>query len=85
MSWGTMGDNKQESRKQLPLALCWAGTMHKSQVQSVEQAVMGLGEAEATAGLTFVSLSRAKRFVHLLVEPIPFDTPSASGQTYSIA
>ena len=75
-----MNVNKQESREQLPLALCWASTIHNSQGQTVDKAVIDLGEFEATAGLTFVCLSHAKRLVDLLVEPIPFDRLSKLGE-----
>ena len=38
-----------------------------------EKAAIDAGKSEATAGLTFVCLSRAKRLVDLLVEPMPLD------------
>ena len=77
-SWSATGDgNKQESREKLSLALCWAITMHKSQGQTVDKAVIDLGKSEATAGLTFVCLIHAKRLLGLLVEPMPLtDFPS---------
>ena len=40
--------------------------MHKSQGQTMDKAVVYLGKSESTAGLTFVSLSCAKRLVDLL-------------------
>ena len=51
----------------VPLAMGWAITMHKSQVQTVDKAVIDLGKSEVTARLTFVCLSRAKRLVDLPV------------------
>ena len=60
-------------RTQLPLRLCWAITMHKSQGQTLEKAVIDLGPKEACTGLTFVCLSRAKRIADLIVEPMSFD------------
>ena len=50
------GDNSQESREQLPLALCWAIGIHKSQGQTAENTPINLGKFDATAGLTFVCL-----------------------------
>ena len=48
--------------------------MHKkSQGQTTVKAVIDLGKSEATTGLIFVCLSRAKRLVDLLVEPTSFD------------
>ena len=48
-------------------------TMHKSQGQTLDNAVIDLGPKEACTGLTFVCLSRAKRLVDLIVEPMSFD------------
>ena len=57
----------------LQLGLCWAITMHKSHGQTLDKVVIDLGPKEACTGLTFVCLSRAKRLVDLIVEPISFD------------
>ena len=57
----------------LQLGLCWAITMHKSQGQTLDKAVIDLGPKEACTGLTFVCLSAAKRLVDLMVEPMSFD------------
>ena len=54
----------------LQLGLCWAITMHKSLGQTLDKAVIDLGPKEACTGLTFVCLSRAKRLVDLIVEPM---------------
>ena len=70
-----------ESLVQVPLALCWAITMHKSQGQTMDKAVVDLGKSESTAGLTFVCLSRAKRLVDLLIEPMPLERLSRIGGT----
>ena len=59
--------------EQLLLALYWAIAMDKSQGQTIKKAAIYLGESEATARMAFGCLSRAKRFVDLLVEPMPFD------------
>ena len=81
-SWSTMGDDRgHEARQQVPLALCWAITMHKSQGQTMDKAVVNLGKSESTAGLTFVCLSRAKRLVDLLIEPMPLERLSKIGDT----
>ena len=81
-SWSTTGDDRgHETRQQVPLVLCWAITMHKSQGQTMDKAVVDLGKSESTAGLTFVCLSRAKRLVDLLIEPMPLDRLSKIGDT----
>ena len=60
----------------LQLGLCWAITMHKSQGQTLDKAVIDLGPKEACTGLTFVCLSRAKKLVDLIVEPVTVDGSS---------
>ena len=45
----------------------------------MDKAVVDLGKSESTAGLTFVCLSRAKRLVDLLIEPMPFERLSKLG------
>ena len=47
--------------------------MHKSQGQTLDNAVIDFGPKEACTGLTFVCLSMAKRLVDLMVEPMSFD------------
>ena len=69
----TWQDGGTQVRTQLPLRLCWAITMHKSQGQTLDKAVIDLGPNEACTGLTFVRLSRAKRLVDLMVEAMSFD------------
>ena len=47
----------------------------------MDEAVVDLGKSESTAGLTFVCLSRAKRLVDLLIEPMPLERLSKIGDT----
>ena len=56
--------------EQLLFALYWAITMNKSEGQTIKEVVIDLGKSEATARLAFGCLSRAKRLVDLLVEPM---------------
>ena len=44
-----------------------------TQGQIFDKAVIDLGPKEACTGLTFVCLSRAKRLVDFMVEPMSFD------------
>ena len=55
--------------------------MHKSQGQTMDKAVVNLGKSESTARPTFACLSRAKRLVDLLIEPIPLERLSKIGDT----
>ena len=58
--------------------------MDKSQGQTIKKAVMYLGKSEATARLAFGCLSRAKRLVDLLMEPMPFDRLSKFGDNCTL-
>ena len=65
----------------LQLRLCWAITVHKSQGQTLDKAVIDWGPKEACTGLTFVCLSRAKRLVDFMVEPMSFDRTGNLGNS----
>lgn len=52
-------------RIQLPLAVAYACTIHKSQGLTLERAVVGLGDQEFATGLTFVAISRVKTLAGL--------------------
>ena len=65
----------------LRLRLCWASTMHKTQGQTLDKAVIDLGPKDACTGLTFVCLSMAKRLVDLMVEPMSFDRTGNLGNS----
>ena len=67
------GNTPPTCNRHLQLRLCWAITMHKSHGQTLDKVVIDLGPKEAWTGLTFVCLSRAKRLVDLMVEPMSFD------------
>ena len=69
----TWQDGVTQVRAQLPLRISWAITMHMSQGQTLDKAVIDMGPKEACTGLTFVCLGRAKRLVDLMVEPMSFD------------
>ena len=50
----------------------------------MDKAVVNLGKSESTPGLAFVCLSRAKRLVDLLIEPMPLGRLSKIGDTPTI-
>jgi hypothetical protein len=51
---------KSLTRTQLPLATAWGITIHKSQGLTLTKAVVELGRADFSAGLSFVAISRVK-------------------------
>jgi hypothetical protein len=63
----------QASRKQYPLRLGYALTIHKSQGQTLSKAVIDLGKKETSLGLTFVALSRLKNYKDLLLYPFTLE------------
>ncbi len=60
------------TRTQFPLRLAYAMTIHKAQGLTLK-AVIDLGICERSLGLTFVALSRVKKFTDLLIQPFSFD------------
>ena len=75
-----MADGKFLSRQQLPLQLRYAMTIHKSQGQTLTEAVVDLGKAEKVAGCTFVATSRVRSINNIVFEPITFDRLKAIGR-----
>lgn len=55
-------------RKQLPLKLAWALTIHKAQGSTLDRAEIDIGEAFA-AGQVYVALSRVRNLKSLSVKP----------------
>ena len=72
-------DNKRldgrYKKKTVQLHCCTYIRVHRCSCTSTypRKAVIDLGPKEACTGLTFVCLSRAKRLVDLMVEPMSFD------------
>jgi hypothetical protein len=58
-------DNQNCSRKQFPLRLAYAISIHKSQGMTLNKAVLELGERDFCRGLSFVAISRVRTLVDL--------------------
>jgi ATP-dependent exoDNAse (exonuclease V) alpha subunit len=61
------------SRRQFPIKLAYALTIHKSQGQTITKAVIDLGKKEQTLGLTFVALSRLKKFTDFVIQSMTLE------------
>ena len=60
------GEMKSHSRTMLPIRLCYAWTVWKSQGQTIPgKVVISLGEKEREHGLTYTAFSRVKKMSNL--------------------
>ena len=57
-------------RRQIPLTLAWAITMHKSQGLTLPKAWIDIGKSEKTPGVSYVALSRNKALSSCVIEPM---------------
>ena len=61
--WGVEDNEKTYTRKQFPLRLAWAITIHKSQGTTIRgKYCVDLGTKEMNHGMTYVAFSRATKF-----------------------
>ena len=74
--WRTRPSTSSRHRGYVP---CVSLLYSRTVVETMDKAVVDLGKSESTAGLTFVCLSRAKRLVDLLIEPMTFERFSKLG------
>ena len=51
----------------------YAITIHKSQGQTLDKAVIDIGKSERATGCTYVAISRLRSLQDLIVEPMSFD------------
>ena len=56
------------SRRQFPITLAFALTVHKSQGLTLNRVVLDVKEKDKTAGLTYVAISRVKKLSGLMFE-----------------
>ena len=74
-------NGKQCTRKQFPLCLAWAMTIHKSQGVTADRAVVDLSGADST--LAYVALSRVRSIKGLVItHPIPYSQFSKGPSFY---
>lgn len=72
------------ARTQLPLTLCWATTIHKSQGLTLDKVVIHLGNKDFCPGLTYVALSRVRRLTDLCVYPMDFSRLQAISKSTAL-
>ncbi len=63
----------KNTRKNFPIRLGYASTIHKVQGATLKSGVVDLGKNERSLGTAFVALSRFKRFEGFLVQPFSLD------------
>ncbi|KAF6168894.1 hypothetical protein GIB67_038391 [Kingdonia uniflora] len=68
LSWKTSSGTTCQ-RTQLPLLLCWAITVHKSQGLTLDRVIGDAGDRKSL-GLTFVALSRTRKLSDLAFKPM---------------
>ena len=78
LSFEWESNGRRLSRQQVPLQLCYAITIHKSQGQTLEKAVIDIGKAELAARCTFVAVSRLRNLDHGLIQPMSFQRLQAT-------
>jgi len=61
------------SRKNFPIRLGYASTVHKVQGATLTSGVINLGKNEKHLGSSFVAISGFKRLDQFLIEPFSFD------------
>lgn len=72
------------SRRQFPLTLAYALTIHKAQGLTLDKAIVDIGEKENASGLTYVALSPVRSIEHLIIyKPFDFTRLSGIGRTPS--
>ena len=59
-------------RRQLPLHLVWAITVHKSQRPTLDKAVIDIGQRDFAPGITYVALSRVRNLDDCLIQSFDF-------------
>lgn len=68
VTWSNNGLNC--SRTQFPLVVAHAITIHKSQGLTLPKVILDIGDNEFTCGLTYVALSRVKKFTDIMFVPL---------------
>ena len=71
-------------RQQLPLALAWALTIHKSQGMMLDKVWVDAGKREYCSGMSYVALSRVRSLSSIVIEPMTFDRLTCIGKSETL-
>lgn len=83
VSWREQGADC--TRRQYPLNLAYAVTIHKAQGLTLDKAIVDIGSRETAPGLSYVALSRVKRFEDLaLADGCNYNRLSSIGRMNSV-
>ena len=77
VEWSVKYENKILYRKQIPLILSYAITIHKSQSQTLDECVVDAGKNIFSSGQCYVALSRCRYFNKLYLEKFDPDSIKA--------
>ena len=69
----TNSAGKMHERQQLPLRLCCAMTIHKSQGLTLQKAWIELGPSESVLGITYVALSSVRTLYSCVIESMSLE------------
>ena len=70
-------------RRQFPLTVSYALSVHKAQGMSLDRVVLNLGHREHSPGLCYVAVSRARRLQGVMLqETVDLSGKQAGGQIW---
>eukprot|EP00118_Oscarella_pearsei_P020682 m.225765 g.225765 ORF g.225765 m.225765 type:complete len:1796 (+) comp40019_c0_seq3:374-5761(+) len=81
--WSSNKSRTSCKRRQFPLQLAWAVTIHKSQGLTLDRAVIDIGKKEFAPGITYVALSRVRNLNHCLIQSFDFQRISKLAKSKS--
>lgn len=62
--------NKKECfRRQFPISLCYASTIHKAQGRTIDKIIIDIGDSDFACGLTYVAVTRARNLKDIIFQP----------------
>ena len=80
-------DGDDIEQKQLPLRLCWAISIHKSQGLTLNSAWVGLGMNDwlLVTGLVYTVISRVNSIDNIIIEPMFYERLVSVKSSYNLS